>query len=469
MKYILMAFQIFPLSLLITAIIYIIICKIKNINIKGRNRTKALSEFALIGFFVMFIYVTQIMDFNGGLGSGLNLKPLHPFYISAKYGTVNGGMISQIWLNVLMCIPLGILLPIVFPKRFDRYLPVFIVSFGLTFVTELIQLLTGRSADIDDIIANTIGGLLGFAIYIFYYGMRYLFNKKKGDDTFKISNYKLKVVISIAILLITFSPFVVINIIESQSEFGHVYYGHLMPEKIVLNKNISTSDTKSVVYKIYFTESQEEVGKRIIKNSGFKNYKFDKIEDNTMVYSEDDSKSIYVYKDNTWNITYGVANKVNKRKLPNEENATKLAKTYLDKFEIDTNKLKYVKLGTDYGDDNLHLIFEPIEEKNSKIKSVGEVVVEIGEDGKLFGISDRRVQGKYYKEVDIIKPEKAVEVAKDVGVGDTMGTAYINDIRPSYYVQEETGYLIPTWNIKGNITYPSGQTSEWNPNIESIK
>lgn len=68
--------------------------------------------------------------------------------------------------NIILFVPLGLLYPLS-RKNKVGFFHAFIVILGTTFSIELIQylFLTSRRADIDDIILNLIGGLIGFVIY----------------------------------------------------------------------------------------------------------------------------------------------------------------------------------------------------------------------------------------------------------------------------------------------------------------
>ena len=75
--------------------------------------------------------------------------------------------------NVLMFVPLGILLPLAI-KKLDSLKMIALVGLLLPITVEIIQLLIGRSADIDDVILNFTGVMLGYLILI---GARHLFSK----------------------------------------------------------------------------------------------------------------------------------------------------------------------------------------------------------------------------------------------------------------------------------------------------
>ena len=64
--------------------------------------------------------------------------------------------------NIGLLIPMGFFLPPVFPKR--KLWQCLLMGLGLIFAIELLQPIVGRSFDIDDIICNTLGLLLGLLI-----------------------------------------------------------------------------------------------------------------------------------------------------------------------------------------------------------------------------------------------------------------------------------------------------------------
>lgn len=67
--------------------------------------------------------------------------------------------------NLLGFVPMGIFLPLLF-KRLRPFVAVIIVVFAGSLAYELVQLCTGLGVfDIDDLILNTAGGMLGFIIH----------------------------------------------------------------------------------------------------------------------------------------------------------------------------------------------------------------------------------------------------------------------------------------------------------------
>ncbi len=85
--------------------------------------------------------------------------------------------------NIILFIPLGFLLPLLFRRMENGF---FTVSIGLTtsLFIEIMQLPQHRSSDVDDLWLNSLGTLVGFILYIV---VRHLFPRfvrtfKKLDD-----------------------------------------------------------------------------------------------------------------------------------------------------------------------------------------------------------------------------------------------------------------------------------------------
>lgn len=74
----------------------------------------------------------------------------------------------QAWLNVLLnvalFVPLGIVLPLL-ARAFRKWYLMLAAGFGMTLFIEIAQLVTARGIfDIDDLVTNTLGAMLGWSI-----------------------------------------------------------------------------------------------------------------------------------------------------------------------------------------------------------------------------------------------------------------------------------------------------------------
>ena len=91
----------------------------------------------------------------------LNLVPLlHILRFSTRRA-----LLLNLLGNVAMFIPSGVILPIVY-KRLDRAWKVVLAGAGISLCIELLQLpFAARATDIDDLILNTLGAAVGYAIF----------------------------------------------------------------------------------------------------------------------------------------------------------------------------------------------------------------------------------------------------------------------------------------------------------------
>lgn len=121
------------------------------------------------------ILVSAAMCVYGAGIIGNTLFPMMPAAGSApRWASVTlvplaGAEWGDIAMNVLVFIPLGMLLPLI--SRIRSALQVVLTGFLVSFTMELLQYLNaalwngGHIADINDLLANTTGALLGFGLY----------------------------------------------------------------------------------------------------------------------------------------------------------------------------------------------------------------------------------------------------------------------------------------------------------------
>lgn len=120
-------------------------------------------EFAPAFAFVLYVFAVLYVTGSGTLYDllrqtaswGPNDLYLIPFLAADPIGCA---------LNVVLFLPLGFSIPLVW-KRVDRAFTIGAMGFSFSLAIELSQLLNHRATDIDDLILNTLGALLGFALY----------------------------------------------------------------------------------------------------------------------------------------------------------------------------------------------------------------------------------------------------------------------------------------------------------------
>lgn len=117
---------------------------------------RAVLILMLVGYLAVVLAAT-VLRTSGGRGLNLHL------FLSWREAW--NQFTLKLWLNILlniaMFVPLGILLPLLW-KRFEKWQWTFAAGFGLSLSIELMQMVTGNLTDVDDLMHNTLGAVLGW-------------------------------------------------------------------------------------------------------------------------------------------------------------------------------------------------------------------------------------------------------------------------------------------------------------------
>ncbi len=113
---------------------------------------------SIIYIWLLFTILTMT-ELNGQSG-----KNLIPFSEITRYSIGTEGFYKNVIGNILIFLPFGYLIgAYVNPKKIW---PVIVTTIATSTVVEFVQLRIGRSFDIDDIILNLVGSVIGYLIYI---------------------------------------------------------------------------------------------------------------------------------------------------------------------------------------------------------------------------------------------------------------------------------------------------------------
>lgn len=104
---------------------------------------------------------TTLTRLQSRLEHGANFTPFKTidYYLRGHANTPIA--VSNLGGNIILFSPLGLLVPFIFP-RFRSVRQVTAIALGTSLFLELVQLLTGLgSFDVDDLLLNVVGGLIG--------------------------------------------------------------------------------------------------------------------------------------------------------------------------------------------------------------------------------------------------------------------------------------------------------------------
>ena len=149
----------------------------------GRKKTRLAAVILFILYFVVLFYFLFFSEEMGRTYSErtyhYNLIPFREIRRFIHYRNVLGfeAVFLNLAGNIAAFVPFGTFLPL-FYQRCRKWGYTALYSFELSLLVELLQLICKvGSFDVDDLLLNTIGGILGFFIYV---AGRYLGRKKYG-------------------------------------------------------------------------------------------------------------------------------------------------------------------------------------------------------------------------------------------------------------------------------------------------
>jgi len=118
---------------------------------------KELLDLLFIIYVLCLFYVVTFEDVSFGISN------LTPFTEIFRYDIGSKLFIKNVFGNILLFIPYGFFAS--YYLKLEKIYPVLGLSFLISITIETTQLFIGRVFDIDDIILNLIGGLIGFSLY----------------------------------------------------------------------------------------------------------------------------------------------------------------------------------------------------------------------------------------------------------------------------------------------------------------
>ena len=140
---------------------------------------KAVMKLLFIIYMCVLVYVVFFAEAMGRApqdGYVYNLTPLKEIKRFMKYIWDNDALGRaarlNIFGNIIAFIPFGIYLPYTSESKLG-FISTFLYTFSLSLTIELVQLITKvGSCDVDDIILNALGGVIGYILWYIYTKLR---------------------------------------------------------------------------------------------------------------------------------------------------------------------------------------------------------------------------------------------------------------------------------------------------------
>lgn len=140
---------------------------------KNNNSINKINIFKCIGNLIFLVYIVAVLSITNVLyikpsdftymHTALNLVPLVNT-ISDFMGNPQS-VLRQVVLNIIFFMPFGFLFTMLYLKKDKKLLKVFVIALVFSTCIETTQFFVGRFMDVDDIIWNTSGAIIGSIIY----------------------------------------------------------------------------------------------------------------------------------------------------------------------------------------------------------------------------------------------------------------------------------------------------------------
>lgn len=184
--------DVWPMVLIIT----VIISSLRIAYLLNGNRKFCLHKEVISLIFIIYIlclyHVVTFQDINYG---GNNFIPFREIF---RYSFGSEKFIKNILGNILLFVPFGFFGSYYLKNK--KMITTVLLTLITSFTIEVVQYYIGRVFDIDDIILNLIGGIIGFLLFIGFDAIKERLPKFMKSDSFL--NFLIIIVI---ILIIVYS------------------------------------------------------------------------------------------------------------------------------------------------------------------------------------------------------------------------------------------------------------------------
>lgn len=470
------------LILIIATVFYLInivfSVKIKKIKIRDlcfKDYIDILWKSLLLGYICAVINITFISR-SFFVEPSIELLPFRGIEDAMEYWVYGGTFGIQIDFligNVLMFVPLGFLVPLVF-KKIDKYYKIFIVSLISTLSIEIFQvILQAGGFDIDDVIYNVTGAMLGYGLCLIY------------QSIFAEKGKKIKTVFrGLVPYMVCLAIFIIVKVIYVCSPYGVLPETHIYDDKKcnpILGETLEIDDEtfEDYVYKegsfVYDNQTKLSIVNNIFKylNLGYRKENSNEKKAN----SEDDDfgeGDNYISLDGNYRVNicdsgFSIYNIKEYDIFKSEEEARENAdnndedekKVFLDRNQISECKeyaiellnntginmtdKSYYEINTSYP--SLFLTFSGYEEDNQKV--VKNSIINVTSDGNIAAITlNNRAYTKTNDKLRVISTKEAIELLKSGKAGTSINNNHeIISITLDWWNCSTKGFYVPTYSI----------------------
>lgn len=415
---------------------------------KGTKKLKA-SKVGLWSVFLIYMIVVLGATI-GDRVSGYESVNLHLFssYKDA-YNNFSLGEWRNIILNILMFVPIGLIMPLLFEKCKYWYVT-YLVGFCITLFIEMLQFISKRGIfELDDIINNTLGCAIGYGIVMIFISLLKRKKVNKKHNVLITTSYQIPLIVTIIFFSVTFIKY-------DKQELGNLsitsnYNINMSTIDISTKINLDNKFKKAYVYEAYVGNKEDAINlaNKIFSklNTTIDESQNDEYDDTIIFKSEKGNYSLWIdYKGLTTNFI-----DFSQFEAKGEENLTyEEVQALLSKFDIELPKDADFK---DNGDGNYSISLNMVKSKDEYLN--GDLMCTISKNDIVSNFTNNIISYKPYKEYDILSLKEAYdEILKGnfrlIDVLDKNSNIEVTDASLIYQLDSK-GFYQPVYDFTANI------------------
>ena len=170
--------EVFTQRIILSILILLVLCSVSIVAFMMK-RISGL-QFVCSLFLSLYLVIVYYFTVIGRYSSEIYRNEIYFIYSYKRlFENINFENISQIAVNLFMLIPVGFFLPIVLTGK-KKLLWTILISFSITLSIEILQIvIVCGTFEIDDILNNMLGALIGMILSVLLLNKCKIFNKRK--------------------------------------------------------------------------------------------------------------------------------------------------------------------------------------------------------------------------------------------------------------------------------------------------
>lgn len=423
----------------------------KEPSVRKRNHVKKLMLGALFIGYIVFVCELTIIGRGSSHFLQMNLQPFSGYIDAWKKYSLRD--LQNCIFNILMFVPLGVFLPLLFPK-FKLFKWLFLVVVSATLSIETYQTLTGAGIfELDDLINNSIGGIIGYQLY------------RLVASIVQHKKVKIKSLIGhLAIPLIMGLIFVGMMIVYNQQEFGHLAINaytksNMSGVDVSTSLDLSVAPTVAPVYKKMM--KNDEVETLLQKKLGLSATRTTENRGDREILLADNAGNpytLFISSQGNWSLTENLYTP-DQTTAAGQDSVNK-AKAIMDELALLPQEAEF----TVWENGELEWTL-PDHANINKDYWLGEISLGLKPDGDIYSLSSNLRNHQFITEVNILSPAEVYERIKNgefpqikynalvtdeeltIKKGDQLSIALIE----LTHMYDTKGFYQPVYNVSGTL------------------